>query len=76
MQFNVNNKTTINKICSFCFCRHCDDNYYDNVCFNQKIMLTKIKNENNEKFNRINLNNFNLNILNALKTIQKNQIND
>ena len=39
-------------------------------------MLTKIKNENNKKFNTIILNDFNLNILNTLKAIQKNQINN
>ena len=34
-------------------------------------MLTKIKNENDKKFNIINLNDFDLNTLNAIKAIQK-----
>ena len=45
LQFNVNNKTTINNVRLFYFCRYCDNNCYNNVCFNRKIILTKIKNE-------------------------------
>ena len=72
----INNKVFNFKSRIFRFCRHCDKNYYDNVCSIQKIMLTKIKNEKNEMFNTIELNDIDLKILQTLKFIQtKNVIN-
>ena len=65
-----NNKIFNFKSRTFRFCRHCNENHYDNVCSIQKIMLTKMKNEKNEMFNTIELNDINLKTLQTLKFIQ------
>ena len=46
LQNKNNNKisTFATKLRTFKFCRHCDDDHYDNVCFTQtKIMMIEIK---------------------------------
>ena len=65
-----NNRVFNFKLRTFRFCRHCDENHYDNVCSTHKVMLAEMKNEKNEMFNTIELNDIDLKILQTLKFIQ------